>query len=407
MTVFVQDILVERPDKASYDTLESIHNSFNALQNKIDITKYRKWISTELGIGCTPLRELPDELNPYQKDGIQIYYKPEYLNRGGSGKGRSVSFLLYYYKSLGLLKGIKKITTAGFGNFIRALADVLPFIDSTIVPQAYMGRELLKDNKDLVDALLTSGVELTGCDDDHCPSGDMERGKAIALAYADEQVEPENTLFLDQHGVFKPFNGLLNAAGYYYTLAAEISSQIKTPTKLYYVNGEGTRGSLVGTSVGLKTSCSDTEIVGLRQQEGGLIFGLRSLSQLGKSTSLGTAEELCDVIYEISDKEAYCTMTHLWGHGIPATPSGGSHIAGALRQAEALKRENKEGTIVTMIFDSFDYYRSLLEIWMPRILGKNLDSDMFEMLRAKTFREREQHIENLMSGKIAILPNIQ
>ena len=100
-------------------------------------------------------------------------------------------------------------------------------------------------------------------------------------------------------------------------------------------------------------------------------------------------------------------MTHLWDYGIPATPSGGSYIAGALRQAEALKRENKEGSIVTMIFDSFDYYRSLLEIWMPRILDKNLDSDMFEMLRAKTFREREQHIENLMSGKIAILPNIQ
>jgi cysteine synthase len=134
----------------------------------------------------------------------------------------------------------------------------------------------------------------------------MNRGKAIANAYIEEQIE-ESVLMLDQHGVFKPFDGLLNAAGYYYSLAPEIVHQTTAMRNLYYVNGQGTRGSLVGTVAGLKKARPDTTIIGLRQQEEGHIFGLRSAKQLGKSDSLGTAEELCDLVYDITDREAYST----------------------------------------------------------------------------------------------------
>jgi len=399
VTVFAQTVLVERLDNVNFDSLYSIRKSLEEFRAQLDIVQYRRWLSQELGIGCTPLQEVPEELNPYAKDSIQIFYKPEYLNRGGSGKARSVSFMLFYYKQLGLLNGIKKITTAGFGNFIRTLADILPYIAPEIVPHAYMGRELLRENKDLVEALINADVVLNGCEDNRCPTNDMERGKAITYAYVDEQVEPETVLFLDQHGVYKPEVGLLNAAGYYYSMASEIVNQLDTTTKFYYVNGEGTRGSLVGTAVRLKTMRPNTEVIGLRQQEDGNIFGLRSLSQLGRSNSLGQAENLTNAIYKISDHEAYCTMTKLWDVDIPATPSGGSYIAGALRKAAELKKENKEGIIVTLLFDSIDYYRNILGIWLPQVLGKALNFETFETLRTIAFNERTTHIKKLIAGE--------
>lgn len=343
--------------------------------------------------------QLPEDVNPYAKDSIQILYKPEYLNRGGSGKGRPVSFMLYYYKELGKLDRIEYITTAGFGNFIRSLAELCPFVNPNITLVTYMSDILVDENKDLIDYLETKGVLIVGCRDDRCPTTNMERGQAIARAHAHEKAYPLTTLFLDQHAVFKPFDGILNAAGYYYTLAPEILHQIKETTNLYYVNGQGTRGSLVGTATRLKKEKPEIKIVGLRQQEDGHIFGLRSLKELGKSETLGKAEELCDDVYEISDREAYLTMKKLWEVDIPATPSGGSYVAGALRKAKELKRKNKEGTIVTLIFDSLDYYKNILKKWIPKILDSNLDLKTFESLRIKAQKEREEHIKKLKMGE--------
>jgi len=51
----------------------------------------------------------------------------------------------------------------------------------------------------------------------------MDRGKAISNAFIEEQINPK-VLMLDQHAVYKPLDGLLNAAGYF-ELALEILYQ--------------------------------------------------------------------------------------------------------------------------------------------------------------------------------------
>jgi hypothetical protein len=73
----------------------------------------------------------------------------------------------------------------------------------------------------------------------------------------------------------------------------------------------------------------------------------------------------------------------------------GNYVAGALRKAEELKKKNMEGTIVTLIFDSIEYYKNILDIWMPNILGKKLDYDTFETLRSYAFKERSEHVKEL------------
>ena len=369
------------------------------LSERIDVPEYLRWSARELGVGFTPLVEIPEEVNSYARENIRILYKPEYLNAGGSGKARAVSFMLYYYRELGSLNRVKKITTAGFGNFIRSLVALLPSVKPDIVPVAYMADVLVNENQDLVDYLASKGAVINGCADNRCPTGNMEKGKAIANAYLEAETDyEESTLFLDQHGVFKPFDGLLNAAGYYYSLAPEILHQTEESSDLYYVNGEGTRGSLLGVGTALQKR-PKTQILALRQEEGGHLFGLRSLTELGKSDSLAQVESLCSHVYEIPDKEAFSTMSQLWEAGIPATPSGGSYVAGALRKAEELRRDKREGTIVTLVFDSLDFYRNILDVWIPKILGHELDFDAFEVLRSKASGERKEHISRLVAGE--------
>lgn len=387
---------IETSEDAESSFLGETIKELEVLKKEIDVKSYLRWSGEELGVGFTSLLEIPEEVNPYARNGISIFYKPEFLNNGGSGKGRPVSFMLYYYMKKRALNDIKIITTAGFGNFIRAITELIPFINPTIIPKAHMGQILLEENPDLVNHLRNSGAVIDVCDDGYCPTGDMDRGKAISNAFIEDQTSPA-VLMLDQHAVHKPFDGLLNAAGYYYGLAPEILYQTRGMRNLYYVNGEGTRGSLVGTAAGLRKERPEVKIIGLRQQEGGHIFGLRSKKELGKSESLGRAEELCDAMYEISDREAYSTMINLWKVGIPATPSGGSYVAGALRLAEELK--GREANIVTIVFDSLEFYKSILGTWIPRILGIGLNFEIFSGLKAKVLRERAAHIGGLKQGE--------
>jgi cysteine synthase len=400
---FVPHAIAQTMSKINSNYLSKTIGSLQSLKNRFEISQYRLWSGKELGVGYTPLREIPKDMNPYAKNNIHIFYKPEYLNRGGSGKGRSASFMLSHYKKLGLLEKVNKITTAGFGNFIRSLAELLQIVNPNIVSEAYMGNILVDENRDLVNHLKNQGVIINGCEDNRCPTGDMDRGKAIAYAYLREVMDPSHTIFLDQHGVFKPYDGLLNAAGYYHSLAQEILYQIPETSNLFYVNGEGTRGSLVGVATRIKEERPKADIVGLRQEEDGHLFGLRSKSQLGKSETLGNVEELCNNIYEIPDETAYSTMNKLWELNIPATPSGGSYVAGALRKAEELKKKDMEGTIVTLIFDSIEYYKNILDIWMPKILGKKFDYDTFETLRSYAFKDRSEHIKELRLGQNRLL----
>ena len=374
------------------DTIKGLEE----LKNDIDIKTYLKWLGQALGIGFTPLLEIPEEVNYHSSDGIRIFYKPEFLNYGGSGKGRPVSFMLHYYMSNGVLADIETITTAGFGNFMRNLTEIIQQINLNITPKAHMGQILIDENPDLVTHLKDMGAIIEVCDDGYCPTGDMDRGKAISNAFIEDQTIL-TTLMLDQHAVYKPIDGLLNAAGYFYSLAPEILFQTNEMEDLFYVNGEGTRGSLVGTAIGLKKARPEIKVIGLRQRDSGHIFGLRSKKQLGKSQSLGRAEELCDNVYEINDREAYSTMVNLWNVGIPATPSGGSYVAGALKLAEEL--EGETANIVTMIFDSLEFYKSILKLWIPRILEDELDLEIFNNLQTQVLNERIMHINGLKQGE--------
>ena len=90
-------------------------------------------------------------------------------------------------------------------------------------------------------------------------------------------------------------------------------------------------------------------------------------------------------------------MINLWKVGIPATPSGGSYVAGALKLAEKL--EGETANIVTMIFDSLEFYKSILKLWIPRILEDELNLKIFNNLKTQVRNERITHINGLKQGE--------
>ncbi len=172
-----QTLKFETSEDTESSFLDDTIKELEELKKYVDIKSYLRWSGQVLGIGFTPLLEIPKEINPYLKKGIRIFYKPEFLNYGGSGKGRPTSFMLYYYMKKNVLNHIKTITTAGFGNFMRALTELILIINPAITPKAHMGQILVEENPDLIRHLQDMGAVIEVCNDGYCPTGNMDRGK--------------------------------------------------------------------------------------------------------------------------------------------------------------------------------------------------------------------------------------
>ena len=68
------------PKAAESSFLSETINELERLKNEVGVKNYLRWSGGELGVGFTPLLELPLEVNPHINKDIQIFYKPEFLN---------------------------------------------------------------------------------------------------------------------------------------------------------------------------------------------------------------------------------------------------------------------------------------------------------------------------------------
>jgi len=244
-----------------------------------------------------------------------------------------------------------------------------------------MGYVAIERNPDLINELEKLEVTVVGCEDAQCPTilsenGEpTERGKAITDSWMEEAFNPTTTLFLDQHGYWKPFDAVLNSGAYYHTLGTEITDQVKKSfgdTPFEYCQGMGTRGSLMGTAVRLLDNNSTVKILGHMpnindqdEDQPTFQFGLRRRKELGRAYTLEAADKLCEKIYETPDKEAAETLVNLLDHGVPACPSFAGNVHACLTRARELHEEKREGVIVTLAFDGPDLYRRFLEQTLP------------------------------------------
>jgi len=369
----------------------------------VEISKYIEW-AYQQNIGLTEMAEIPSEINSYAKHGIHILYKKEYTNPGGNAKDRPASFMLYIYKQLGLLDGKERITIAGAGNFAKSVAIIHKKIAPDIkIIESRMGNVAIERNPDLISALEREGITIIGCKDTQCPSvlseddKPIERGKAITDSWMEEAINPTTTVFLDQHGFWKPFDAVLNTAAYYYTLGPEVIEQVKElfgNIDFEFCQGMGTRGSLMGTAVSFLRNNPRTKILAhIPKSEGQTAtfqFGFRTKEELGKAYTLGLVEKLCERVYETSDREAAKAFVALLENKIPACPSFAGNIDACLKRAEELRKKGKEGIIITLAFDGPYHYRGFLERTLPPLLGIKFGkySKEFEDVLSLAYKEK-------------------
>ena len=281
-------------------------------------------------IGNTPLVQAQ---NLVQNPNVELYFKLESQNPGGSVKDRPAYNMIKRALERGEITKETKLIEATSGNTGIALAMVARLLNLDI--------ELVMPENSTVERVQTmraygAKVILTGAD----------RGIEGARDFAEERMKEGNYFMLNQ------FGNNDNWRAHYETTGPEIwrdTSQKVT----HFVSSMGTTGTIMGTSTFLKEQGAGVEIVGVQPKEGASIPGIRKWPQeyLPKIFN----PEKVDRILEVSEPEAReMTRRLAEEEGIFAGMSSGGAAAAAVR----LCNELDHGLVVSIICDRGDRYLS-------------------------------------------------
>ncbi len=324
---------------------------------------FKKWFYGS-GFGKTPLQKLPSELDPTGN----VYIKREDLQPGRNIKVRAASGILYLMKDG--LEGVHTLTVASSGNFARTLPLVAEKLGLDVGIMYFILKPRLDDDPHLREELEKYGEVIPVPETGYCPVSGRDAGRAITNAMI--QGEQPGYRYVDQHdGIGNPFGNL--------TLGEETSGI----EEAVVVQGLGTCGSTLGHYYGRVFSGANTELVGLLPEDSRQV-GLRNRAGQGESENFAEVSRIADKIIEISNRKAYETMVELWECGIPAGPSTGTNVAGALQTAE-----ETEKNVITVVPDSAAGYAEFLRRNMKEILGVGFEEylDIFEKVVCSSYEQ--------------------
>jgi len=281
-------------------------------------------------IGNTPLVKSRSLL---QKKGVELFFKMEGHNPGGSVKDRAAKNMILSALKRGEITQGDTIIEATSGNTGIALA--------LIAGQVGVNMKLIMPANSTIERVKTmraygADVILTSSD----------AGIEGARDYA-ENLSKENGYFqLDQ------FANNDNWKSHYKSTGPEIWRDTKHKIT-HFVSAMGTTGTIMGTSKYLKEQNKAIQIVGAQPKDGSSISGIRKwpkayLPQIFDASKV-------DQIFEVSQDEAKIMAQRLAKEeGIFSGMSSGGAAAVALKVAEKLN----SGTIVSIICDRGDRYLS-------------------------------------------------
>lgn len=279
-------------------------------------------------IGNTPLvKSMVLNNNP----NVQLYFKLEGDNPGGSVKDRAAYNMIKNALDRGDINGNSKLIEATSGNTGIALAMIAGIFKLNI-------ELVMPDNatKERVQTMRAYGAKVTLNAD----------GIEGSRDYAISKVENEG------YYSFNQFENEDNWKAHYKTTGPEIWKD--TDGKVtHFVSSMGTTGTIMGTSTYLKGKNKDIQIVGVQPTDGSSIPGIRKwpkayLPKIFDATKV-------DRIFEVSSEEAVAMTRRLAKEeGIFAGMSSGGATTAALKLADELE----SGIIVSIICDRGDRYLS-------------------------------------------------
>ncbi|HER40230.1 MAG TPA: cysteine synthase CysM [Salinimicrobium catena] len=281
-------------------------------------------------IGNTPLVKAE---NLVKNPGVELYFKLEGQNPGGSVKDRPAYNMIKMALELGEITKETRLIEATSGNTGIALAMIAGLFKLDI--------ELVMPENSTIERVQTmraygAKVTLTSA----------EGGIEGSRDYAENKMKEGGYFMLNQ------FGNNDNWRAHYETTGPEIWRD--TNQKItHFVSSMGTTGTIMGTSTFLKEKDNSVQIVGVQPTDESRIPGIRKWPK-EYLPSIFDANKV-DRILEVSEQEAKeMTRRLAKEEGIFAGMSSGGAAAAAVR----LCNELDHGVVVSIVCDRGDRYLS-------------------------------------------------
>lgn len=281
-------------------------------------------------IGNTPLVRAKS-VNP--NPNVQLYFKLEGHNPGGSVKDRAAYNMIKCALERGEIDKNSKLIEATSGNTGIALAMIASLFDLSI--ELVMPENSTKERVQTMEAF-GAKVTLTPA----------ESGIEGSRDYAEAKVANEGFYMLNQ------FANNDNWQAHLHTTGPEIWRDTKG-TVTHFVSSMGTTGTIMGTSAFLKAQKADIQIIGVQPTDDSKIPGIRKWPQEYLPKIFDPSR--VDKIMEVSEADARLMTKKLAREeGIFAGMSSGGAATAAVRLCESIE----SGVVVSIVCDRGDRYLS-------------------------------------------------
>ncbi|WP_445382213.1 cysteine synthase CysM [Robiginitalea sp. IMCC43444] len=281
-------------------------------------------------IGNTPLVKSKRLLN---KPGVQLYFKLEGQNPGGSVKDRPALNMIRSALERGEINPNTKLIEATSGNTGIALAMIAKMVNLNI--ELVMPENATRER---VQTMRAYGALVT-----LTPASEGIEG---SRDYAEKKVENSGYFMLNQ------FANPDNWKAHFKTTGPEIWDDTKGKVT-HFVSSMGTTGTIMGTGRYLKSRNPNLQIIGVQPDDEASIPGIRKWPQAYLPKIYDPS--VVDSILEVSEAEARNMARRLASEeGIFSGMSSGGAATAALRLAASLE----QGVIVSIVCDRGDRYLS-------------------------------------------------
>lgn len=287
-------------------------------------------------VGNTPMVRL-DRIGR-SVPGVELYLKLEFANPGGSVKDRPALSMIRNALETGALSDDKILIDATSGNTGVAYSLIGAALGLRV--QLVMPANVTRARKDITQAFGTQLVY----------SNPME-GSDGAIVKVREIVrqDPERYFYCDQYS--NPHNPLAHYHGTGREILDALGDRIT-----HFVAGLGTSGTVMGTTRRLHEHPRPVHCVAVEPAEA--LHGLEGLKHMASSIKPAIFDpSVPDEILPVGTEEGW-EMTERLGaeEGLHVGHSTGANVCGALKVAQRLVSEKREGCIVIIACDRGDRY---------------------------------------------------